>query len=74
MEHVVSGKKLWEEETFRRQEKLSRDHRQDIERRERQQRLLVEFGELRRTTQKKNSKEIRKNLDKQCVSLKNYRL
>lgn len=70
MEHVESSKKLWEEEIYRRQEQLSHDYSQEMKRRERERRLLMEFRELCWTTQAKNANELRKNLDKQCVSKK----
>jgi hypothetical protein len=70
IEHDQSGKKLWEEEISRRREQLFQDSGREMERRERERRLLVEYGELHKFTQIKNANEIRKNLDKQCVSKK----
>ncbi|XP_025419505.1 vicilin-like seed storage protein At2g18540 [Sipha flava] len=66
IEHDQSGKKLWEEEISRRREQLFQDSGREMERRERERRLLVEYGELHKFTQIKNANEIRKNLDKQC--------
>lgn len=68
MEHVKICNKLWEEEMAKRQEILNQDHALEIERRDREQKLLAEFRELRRTTQVENADQLRKELDKQCVS------
>lgn len=70
IEHDQSGKKLWEEEVSKRREQLFQDSEREMERRERERRLLVEYAELQRSAQAKNANEIRKNLDKQCVSKK----
>lgn len=57
----------------KRQEILNQDYALEIERRGREQKLLAEFRELRKTTQVENAQQLRKQLDKQCVS-KNSKL
>lgn len=69
MEHVKICNKLWKEEMAKRQKILNQDHALEIERRDHEQKLLAEFRELRRKTQFENAHQIRKELDKQCVSI-----
>lgn len=68
MEHVKVCNELLEEEMAKRQEILNQHNALEIERRNREQKLLAEFTELRRTTQMENAQKLRKQLDKQCVS------
>lgn len=68
MEDVESGNKLWKEETSRQQELLAQNHKWEMERREREKGLLVEYAALCSRRQKENANKFRKQLDKQCVS------
>lgn len=68
MENVEIGKRLWEDEKTRRHRILVQKHVLETERRDREKKLLIEFAELSRRTQKKNAQKFCEQLDTQCVS------